>query len=280
MGEHYALVKLPTGTRGIGKSDIMQQVQQQSYVAGTLPVLARKDGNQVRDEAIVLPNEIMVSFEPGLGSSQIHSILDSYNLEVIRPLRFTQNRYLVKSRSASGVAILEIANRLHGIAGIQSATPNFVQSLPFGVQEQMRGAIATAEMPQTDPDLNKRLASLPSNQSFPKSLLPLEWHLDSRLERGRFPRTDIHAVEAWRHSNGGQGVVVAVIDSMIQWDHPDLVTNVYTVSNVRNKLPGETHGWNFSGENGAIPIPALAMQNWQNCVPIFKTPFAYRMLTC
>ena len=35
-------------------------------------------------------------------------------------------------------------------------------------------------------------------------------------------RTDIRAIEAWQNGSSGEDVVVAVIDSLIRWDHPDL----------------------------------------------------------
>lgn len=271
LGDDYALVKLPLGTRSLD-SGVMQRVEQQSYVESTLPVLARKEGNQMRDETIVLPNEILVSFERGLSSSQIQSLLNRDNLAIVRPLRFTQNRYIVKSRTTAGVALLAIANQLHGLPGVQSATPNFIQSLPFGVQEQMQGL--TAAMPETV-DLNQRLTSLtPTPKSpFSKSLLPLQWHLDSRSVRGKFPRTDLRAVEAWQHSSGGQGVTVAVIDSVIQWDHPDLAANVSTVGNVRDKLAGETHGWDFSDDNGGDPDTRMSATELAELRPDFQNTF-------
>lgn len=271
LGDGYALIKLPAGTRSLD-GDIKQRVEQQSYVESTLPVLARKEGNQMRDETIVLPNEILVSFDRGLSTSQIQSLLDRDSLEIVRPLRFTQNRYIVKSRTAAGVDILAIANQLHDLPGVQSATPNFIQSLPFGVQEQMQGL--TAAMPETI-DLKQRLASVTPNPNspFPNSLLPLQWHLDSRPERGRFPRTDLRAVEAWQHSSGGSGVTVAVIDSLIQWDHPDLAANVYTVGNVRNRLAGETHGWDFSSNNGGDPDTRLSETELAELRPDFQNTF-------
>ncbi len=166
LGGDYALVKFPAGTRSLD-SGVTQRVQQQPYVESTLPVLARKEGNQMRDETIVLPNEILVSFDRGLSTSQIQSLLAHDNLEIVRPLRFTQNRYIVKARTAAGVGLLAIANQLHDLPGVQSATPNFIQSLPFGVQEQMQGL--TAAMPETA-DLNQRLASL---SPAPKSPFPI-----------------------------------------------------------------------------------------------------------
>ena len=63
------------------------------------------------------------------------------------------------------------------------------------------------------------------------------------------PRTDIRATEAWENSNTGKGVTVAVLDSLIQWDHPDLVNNVYKLGDVKDKRPGETNGWDFADDD-------------------------------
>lgn len=61
LGKRYALINLPTGTRG-ESSAVVKQTQQQPYVESTLPVLSRGE----RNELIVVPNEIVVSFESNL----------------------------------------------------------------------------------------------------------------------------------------------------------------------------------------------------------------------
>jgi subtilisin family serine protease len=59
------------------------------------------------------------------------------------------------------------------------------------------------------------------------------------------PRTDMRVIDAWKNSNQGNGVVVAVIDTLIQWNHPDLVENLYNVGDIPDRLPGEVSGWDF-----------------------------------
>jgi hypothetical protein len=125
LGKRYALIQLPGGTRSQSSEAVKRQIYQQVYVESTLPVLSRADASS---KLIVLPNEIVVSFKPELNDTQVRGLLNQYNLDIVQALRFTKNRYVVKSRSASGVAILNIANRLNEVKGVKSATPNFVQS--------------------------------------------------------------------------------------------------------------------------------------------------------
>ncbi|MDF5718990.1 MAG: hypothetical protein PUP91_00575 [Rhizonema sp. PD37] len=120
LGENFAVVSLPTGTRDVG-SAFQKRIQQQPYVQTTLPVLSRSQ----RQETIVLPNEIIISIDPQLDESQRQAILQQNHLAVVRPLRFNRDRYLVKSTSAAGTKVLSIANRLNKVKGITYATPNF-----------------------------------------------------------------------------------------------------------------------------------------------------------
>ncbi len=281
LGDNYALIQLPAGEGDRNFNAVSDRIKQQSYVETTLPVLARSgspDGSaggnagdknaQLRDETIVLPNEILISFDPGFSASQIQATLNRYNLEIIRALRFTQNRYLAKSKTATGTAILSVANRLAGIAGIQSATPNFVQSLGFNRQEQLSGDL-------TSTSANNLLARLPQPDSpITSSLLPQQWHLDSTPQRGSsLPRTDLRATAAWKQGDRGQGVVVAVIDSLIQWDHPDLASRLYTPSHLTNKLPNEEHGWDFSSANGGDADTRISTDELNRLRPDFQNTF-------
>ncbi|MDY7015759.1 MAG: S8 family serine peptidase, partial [Cyanobacteriota bacterium] len=237
----------------------------QPYVETTLPVLQRAEAGNPTEEAIVLPNEILLSFEPDLSEGERQAILTENGLEVIRPLRFTENRYLVRSRRAAGLEVLRAIDQLNASAKIRSATPNFIQTL------------------------SDRALSMPHSLAFSApnaDLLPMQWHLNSvplstcleqrvtnsasRDDLGKClqsanpqpgsQRTDIRATEAWQQSQQGEGVVVAAIDSWIQWDHPDLSQNLYSTGEVEGKLPGEIHGWDFVEEDADTRISPAELE--------------------
>lgn len=290
LGDRYALIKLPSGTRS-PRSAIKQRTEQQPYVESTLPVMRRGD----RDELIVVPNEIVVSFESKFSESQQQAIFDRHNLKVIRPLRFSQNRYLVIS-SASGTAVLGVANRLNEVIGVKSATPNFIQS-PADETSETIDDTPVSEIPKIPDRLTKSRASFPLASQTPSqtTLLPLQWHLNSTplivclnqpapqsksldvclknplLQSNSLPpRTDIRATDAWQQTSGGRGVLVAVLDSLIQWDHPDLAESVHSIGKVKDKLPGEIHGWDFADDD---PDTRISQAELARQRPFFQDTF-------
>ena len=112
----------------------------------------------------------------------------------------------------------------------------------------------------------KQLLTPSPNQPFPTSQLSRQWHLDSRRSQtSPGPCTDVRAPEAWAKSRSGKGAIVVVIDSAIQWDHPDLRSNLYEVpQTLANLMPKERYGWDFSSMGTTI---TCIDNSRTNCAP-------------
>ena len=183
-------------------------------------------------------HELLVHFDPALSEANRQNLLAQAGLEIIRPLRFADSIYLVRSQTAADAAWLAQTNHLSQASGVRSVEPNLsLARLPA------MGNAATS--------VSSGIES-PSDSLSADELRHRAWHLDSTPYRGKIlPRTDIRAKEAWEKGQRGKGVKVAVIDSTIQVDHPDLIHRLDCRSeSLADALPGETCGWDFAEEDG------------------------------
>ena len=75
-----------------------------------------------------------------------------------------------------------------------------------------------------------------------------QWALKNTGQTGQFG-ADIEASSAWQTTTGRANIIVAVIDSGIDFTHPDLADNEWVNSNPVNDDP---HGWDFITDSGEI----------------------------
>ncbi|SDX73630.1 S8 family serine peptidase [Paenibacillus sp. CF384] len=90
------------------------------------------------------------------------------------------------------------------------------------------------------------------------------WNYNNPYQEGYpgVPGLDIQAPEAWTITKGSAKVVVAVIDTGLQIDHPDLVNSIWTnpgetagndqKDNDNNGYADDVHGWNFAENNNSV----------------------------
>ena len=217
-----------TKNKTTGSIELTQKVAGKNYVQETLPVL-QVSGKPIR---VLLPNEAIVKFDPNISTAQAEQILTANKLIKLRELKFAKGFYVVKAEGKSGIQVLDTFNKLNQVKGIKSAVPNFIQA-------QTKSSLSA---------VSRQSKNTQSSQNRPFS----QWHINSQKLVGKNSlRTDVYAPEVWKRGQQGQGVVVAVLDNMIQWDHPALVNNIASLNvNSKDALPGESNGWDFSSGDG------------------------------
>ena len=108
---------------------------------------------------------------------------------------------------------------------------------------------------RVEPNYKVRITALPNDPLF-GSL----WALKNTGQTGGTPYADIDATSAWDITTGSDDVIVAVIDTGIDYTHPDLVSNIWTnpgeiagngIDDDDNGFIDDVHGYDFVDNDGA-----------------------------
>jgi subtilisin family serine protease len=87
---------------------------------------------------------------------------------------------------------------------------------------------------------------------------PELWGMRNDGQTGGTPGADIDAEPAWGITTGSRSVMVGVIDSGIDYDHPDLAANIYInpgeidgngIDDDGNGFVDDVHGWDFRNDD-------------------------------
>ncbi len=115
---------------------------------------------------------------------------------------------------------------------------------------------AAATVAYADPNYIRRVRSTPNDPNY-----ATQWHLNNLGLLGGKIDADIDAPEAWDIASDASSVIVAVIDTGVEYYHSDLSANIWTnpgetagnsKDDDNNGYKDDVHGWNFV-DNDAIP---------------------------
>jgi hypothetical protein len=90
-------------------------------------------------------------------------------------------------------------------------------------------------------------------------LFPQLWAMQNTGQTGGVPGADIRAVDAWDVFTGDPNLMIGVIDTGIDWAHPDLAANVWTnpgeipgngIDDDHNGYVDDVHGYDFVNNDG------------------------------
>ncbi len=137
-----------------------------------------------------------------------------------------RGEFLLKAKK--GASYKSIFSTVRRIAGFKSLEPNFL--------------VQVASTMPTDPGFAQQWALHNTGQKYGS-------------QSPGTPDADIDAPEAWDITLGGSDIVVAVIDTGIQLNHPDLAANIWVnpgeiagdgIDNDGNGYVDDVRGWNFA----------------------------------
>lgn len=142
-----------------------------------------------------VPGQILVRFRQSISKQRAQAANAFVGSKVVREFRFVDNLQLVQL--PTGTSVKQAIKYYRARPEVLYAEPNYIRH--------------TDQAPIT-----------PNDPRFSEM-----WNLHNTGQTGGTPGADIHAPEAWALGTGDPTVVVGVIDTGIDYTHPDLNANVF-----------------------------------------------------
>ena len=241
----------------------------QTYATVVIPIIDDESFEETEDLTLELTNG---SFGTVLGLQNTASleILDNEDqplpVDPATGLEYYPGEILVKfSSNTSDSQILNFA-QINGVVEAESLVSSAASDSPLAQWQvlefdpeidllQTRNSLA-ANSGVEEIELNYRLstAMVPNDTDFSKL-----WGLHNTGQTGGTPNVDINAPEAWDIQTGSSDIVVAVIDTGIEYTHPDLASNAWSnpgeilgdgMDNDGNGYVDDVYGYDFANSDG------------------------------
>ncbi|MHC4569735.1 MAG: S8 family serine peptidase, partial [Planctomycetota bacterium] len=129
-----------------------------------------------------------------------------------------------------------------------------VVRLPQGmsVLSAMAQFNGSADVVYAEPNYRYKLFLVPNDPNYPE-----QWALDNTGQTGGTPDADIDANDAWDITTGDPDIIIAITDTGIDYEHPDLKDNMWVNEAEQNGTPGvdddgngyidDIYGYDFAG---------------------------------
>ena len=166
-------------------------------------------------------NQLIVKFEPATTAADVFALRASMGAKVAR--RFPSIG--AELWNVAGIGVPDAVARLESSAGVVYAEPNYL--------------VQVDDVFPDDPRFDT------------------QWALHNIGQTGGTVDADIDAPEAWTFETGGD-VLVGVIDTGVDWEHPDLAANIFInpgeiadnhLDDDQNGFIDDVHGWDFLNED-------------------------------
>ena len=165
-------------------------------------------------ERVPAEMKALVRFRAGISAAEVASVASRFGDRVLDHYEFVSG--LIAVTDADGIDEAELA-AYRALPQVEYAEPNYVINL----EPEFR-------QPAAHPARGEVALSLGNMSNGPNDpLFSEQWSLVNTGQREGRPQADIGAARAWARTQGSDRVVIAVLESGVDYTHPDLMNNMW-----------------------------------------------------
>src|SRR4030042_329371 len=170
-----------------------------------------------------VPGEVLVKFKKGMAASKIHVLHNAIGATKIKEIGYIGVQHIKLPHSVS-------------------------------VEEAVKYYRANPDVEYAEPNYIVKRAAIPNDPGFIN-----QWGLHNTGQTGGTINADIDAPEAWDITEGSGNIIVAIVDSGVAYDHPDLNGNIWInndevagngIDDDGNGYVDYIYGWDFVDKDG------------------------------
>lgn len=174
--------------------------------------------------------EVLVRFKPGVSVEQIRAIAAANHDSMTDEIESVSGLAAIDDLDNADAAT--VVAQYSAMAEVAYAEPNYQIKLDDPIQKNSDKDLVKPARIKTNPlarDLLYRESQIPRTDPFIPNdpLFSDQWALDNSEQDGGTRGADIDAIAAWAKTKGSQDVVVAVLDSGVDYTHEDLDSNMW-----------------------------------------------------
>jgi subtilisin family serine protease len=175
--------------------------------------------------------EVIVRFRPGTSLQRINRITQGLNDRLLDRFEFINGQAVIADED--GLSPETVAAEYRSLPEVEYAEPNLIIDLdPSENAGELDDESAFTEEVETndddDPPVVRRRNAHADGQQPNDPLFNEQWSLLNTGQRAGKSGADVCATRAWAKTQGSRKVVVAVIDTGVDYKHQDLQNNIWT----------------------------------------------------